>query len=54
MLIIRNRLATLTQCIKDSQISKIDSINKFQNDRDLSSEFYLKSMRQRSRRDNTI
>ena len=32
--ITRNRFTTLTQRIKSSQISKIDSKNKFQNDRD--------------------
>ena len=32
MLIIRDRLATLTQRIKSSQTFKIDSRNKFQND----------------------
>ena len=32
MSIIRNRLATLTQRIENSQTFKIDSENKFQND----------------------
>ena len=31
ILIIQNRLATLTQRIENSQIFKIDSKNKFQN-----------------------
>ena len=43
MLIIRDCFATLTQRIKISQISKIDLKNKFQNNRDLSFEFRLKS-----------
>ena len=43
MSIIRNRLATLTPCIKDLQISIIDSKNKFQNDRNSSFEFRSKS-----------
>ena len=34
MSIIRNRFATLTQRIKSSQILKIDSKNKSQNDQD--------------------
>ena len=54
MSITRNRLATLTQRIKNSQISKIDSKNKFQSDRDSSSELHLKSTKQRSRRDETM
>ena len=54
MLITRNCLATLTQRIKDSQISKIDSKNKFRNDQDLSFEFRSKLTKQRSRRDNTM
>ena len=36
MLIIRDRFAILTQRIKSSQTLKIDSKNKFQNDRNLS------------------
>ena len=51
--IIRDRLATLTQRIEDSQTFKIDSKNKFQNDRNLSSKFRLKSTRQRDRRNDT-
>ena len=53
MLIIRNRLAALTQRIKSSQTFKIDLRNKFQDDRNLSSKFYLKLTRQRDRRDDT-
>ena len=52
-LITRNRLATLTQRIKSSQILKIDSRNKFQNNRNLNFEFRSKSIRQRSRSDKT-
>ena len=54
MSITRNRLAALTQRIKNSQISKTDSKNKFRSDRDSSFEFHSKSMKQRSRRDDTI
>ena len=53
MLITRNRLAALTQCIKSSQISKTDSKNKFRNDRNSSFEFHLKSTKQRNRRNDT-
>ena len=52
--ITRNRLATLTQCIKSSQISKADSRNKSRSDRDSSFEFHSKSTEQRSRRDDTV
>ena len=52
--IMRNRLATLTQRIKDSQILKIDSKNKFRSDRDLNFKFHLKSTKQRSRRDDMM
>ena len=54
MLITRDRLATLTQRIKDSQTLKIDSKNKSQNNRDLNFEFYSKSTKQRSRRNDTM
>ena len=54
MSITRDRLATLTQRIKDLQISKTDSRNKYRNDRNLNSEFYSKSTRQRSCRDDTM
>ena len=54
MLITRDRLAALTQRIKNSPILKIDSKNKSQNDRDSSFEFHLKSTRQRSCRDDTM
>ena len=47
--IMQNRLAALTQRIKNSQISKADSKNKSRNDRDLNSKFYSKSTKQRSR-----
>ena len=53
MSIIRNRFATLTQRIKNLQTFKIDSKNKFQNDRDLNSRFYLKLTKQRDRRNDT-
>ena len=52
--ITRNRLATLAQRIKGSQISKIDSRNKSRSDRDLNFESHSKSTEQRSRRDDTI
>ena len=52
--ITRNRLTTLTQCIKDSQILKVDSRNKSRNNRDSSFEFHSKLTRQRSRRDDTM
>ena len=54
MSITRDRLATLTQRIKSSQISKADSKNKLRNDRDLNSESHSKSTEQRSRRDDTM
>ena len=54
MSITRNRLTTLTQHIKSSQISKTDSKNKFRNDRDSSFESHSKSTKQRSRRNNTM
>ena len=47
--IIRNRLAALTQRIKSSQILKINSKNKFQNDPVLSFELRSKSTKQRDR-----
>ena len=53
MLITRDRLAALTQRIKDSQTSKADSRNKFRNDRNSSFEFHSKSTEQRSRRNDT-
>ena len=54
MLITRDRLAALTQCIKSSQTSKTDSKNKFRNDRDLSFESHSKSTEQRNHRNDTI
>ena len=54
MSITQDRLATLTQHIKSSQISKADLRNKFQNDRDSSFEFRSKSTRQRSHRNDMI
>ena len=54
MLITRDCLATLTQRIKNSQILKVDSKNKSQNNRNLSFEFRSKSTEQRSRRDDTM
>ena len=54
MSITRNRLAALTQRIKNSQTSKVDSKNKLRNDRDLSFELYSKSTEQRSRRNDTM
>ena len=51
--IIRNRLATLTQHIENSQAFKIDFENKLQNDRNLNSKFCLKSIKQRDRRNDT-
>ena len=50
MSITRDRLATLTQRIKNSQISKTDSKNKSRSDRDLNFESHSKSTDQRSRR----
>ena len=52
--IIRNRLAALTQRIKNSQILKIDSKNKLRSDRDLNFEFYSKSTEQHSCRNDMI
>ena len=52
--ITRNRLAALTQRIKNLQISKTDSKNKSRDDRSSSFEFHSKSTEQRSRRDDTI
>ena len=54
MSITRDRLAALTQHIKDSQASKTDSENKSQSDQDLSFEFHSKSTEQRSRRNDTM
>ena len=54
MSITRDRLAALTQRIKNLQISKADSRNKPRNDRDSSFESHSKSTKQRSRRDNTM
>ena len=54
MLITQNRLATLTQRIKNLQILKVDSKNKFRNNQNLNFEFRSKSTKQRSRRDDTI
>ena len=54
MSITRDRLAALTQHIKNSQISKADSRNKSRNDRDSSSESHSKSTEQRSRRSDTM
>ena len=53
MSIIRNRLATLIQRIKNLQTFKIDSRNKSQNDRNSNSKFRFKSTKQRDRRDDT-
>ena len=49
MSITRDRLATLTQRIKNSQISKADSRNKSQDDRSSNFESHSKSTKQRSR-----
>ena len=54
MLFMQNRLATLTQRIKNSQISKIDSKNKSRSDRDSNFEFYSKSTKQRNRWNDTM
>ena len=54
MLITQDRLAALAQRIKNSQISKIDSRNKFRNNRDLSFESHSKSTEQRCCRNNTM
>ena len=51
---MRDRLATLTQRIKNSQISKVDLKNKSRNNRNLSFESRSKSMKQRSRQDDTM
>ena len=48
MSITQNRLAALAQHIKSSQISKVDSKNKFRNDRNSSFESRSKSTKQRS------
>ena len=53
MSIIRNRLAALTQRIKNSQTFKINFENKFQNDRNSNSKFRLKSTEQRGRKNDT-
>ena len=52
--ITKNHFATLTQRIKNSQISKIDSKNKSQSDRDLNFELRSKLTKQRSRRDDIM
>ena len=54
MSITQDRLATLTQRIKNSQILKVDSKNKIRNDRDLSFESRSKSTKQRSYRNDII
>ena len=54
MPITRDRLAALTQRIKNSQISKADSKNKPQSDRNSNFELYSKSTEQRSRRNDTM
>ena len=54
MSITRDRFAALTQRIKSSQISKVDSENKSRSDRDLNFESCSKSTRQRSHRDDTM
>ena len=54
MLITRNCLAALIQCIKNSQISKTDLRNKSRNDRNSNFKFYSKSTKQRNRRDDTM
>ena len=54
MSITRDRFAALTQRIKSSQISKADSENKPQNDRDSNFESHSKSTEQRSCWDETI
>ena len=53
MSITRDRLAALTQRIKNSQTSKTDSKNKLRNDRNLSFESHSKSTKQRNRRNDT-
>ena len=53
ILIIRNRLAALTQRIKNSQTFKIDFENKLQNDRNLNLKSCLKLTRQRDRKNDT-
>ena len=52
--ITRDRLATLTQYIKNSQILKADSRNKSRSDRDLNFELRLKSTKQRSHQNDTM
>ena len=54
MSITRDRLATLAQRIKSSQISKVNSKNKSRSDRDSSSRLHSKSTEQRSRRNDTM
>ena len=54
MLITRNCLAALTQRIENLQISKVNSRNKFQNDRDSNFDFHSKSTKQRSHRDDIM
>ena len=54
MSITQDHFATLAQRIKSSQISKTDSRNKFQNDRDLNFEFRSNSTKQRNRRNDTM
>ena len=54
ILITRNRLAALTQRIKNSQILKVNSKNKYRSNRNLSFEFHSKSTEQRSRQNDTM
>ena len=54
MSITQDRLATLTQRIKSSQILKVDSKNKSWNDRSSNFEFHSKSTEQRSRRNDMM
>ena len=53
MSITQNRFVALTQRIKGSQIFKIDSRNKFQDERNSSFESRLRTTKQRDRRGNT-
>ena len=53
ILITLDPLAALTQRIKNSQVSKINSRDKFQSDQNSSFEFRSKSTKQRSRRNDT-
>ena len=53
MSITRDRLAVLTQCIRNLQIFKIDSKNKFQSEQDSSFESCSKTTKQRDRRNDT-